>query len=108
MDFTGEEKPFSPPTRKEMLDAFDKYVVEARELLSKATDEDLMKTWTLTFKGQQIFSMPRAAVLRTMVMSHLVHHRAQLGVYLRMNNVEIPGMYGPSADEKNMFNTQNA
>jgi uncharacterized damage-inducible protein DinB len=83
-------------------------VVEARELLSKATDEDLMKTWTLTFKGQQIFSMPRAAVLRTMVMSHLVHHRAQLGVYLRMNNVEIPGMYGPSADEKNMFNTQNA
>jgi uncharacterized damage-inducible protein DinB len=108
MDFTGEEKPFSPPTRKEMLDAFDKYVVEARELLSKATDENLMKTWTLTFKGQQIFSMPRAAVLRTMVMSHLVHHRAQLGVYLRMNNVEIPGMYGPSADEKNMFNTQNA
>ena len=43
--------------------------------------------------------MPRSAVLRSMVMSHLVHHRAQLGVYLRMNNVEIPGMYGPSADE---------
>lgn len=108
MDFTGDEKPFSPATRKEMLDAFDKYVVEARELLSTATDEDLMKTWTLTFKGQQIFSMPRSAVLRSMVMSHLVHHRAQLGVYLRMNNVEIPGMYGPSADERDMFNTQNA
>ena len=67
-----------------------------------------MKTWTLTFKGQQIFSMPRAAVLRTMVMSHLIHHRSQLGVYLRLNNVEIPGMYGPSADEKNMFNAQSA
>jgi uncharacterized damage-inducible protein DinB len=108
MDFTGEEKPFTPATRKELLDSFDKYVVEAREMLSKATDEDLMKTWTLTFKGQQIFSMPRAAVLRVMVMSHLIHHRAQLGVYLRLNNIEIPGMYGPSADEKNMFNAQSA
>jgi uncharacterized damage-inducible protein DinB len=103
MDFTGEEKQFTPATRQELLDAFDKHVAEAREMLSKATDEDLMKTWTLTYKGQQIFSMPRAAVLRVMVMSHLIHHRAQLGVYLRMNNVEIPGMYGPSADEANMF-----
>jgi uncharacterized damage-inducible protein DinB len=108
MDFTGDEKPFSPTTRKEILDAFDKYVVEAREALSKATDEDLAKTWTLTYKGQQVFAMPRSAVLRTMILSHLIHHRAQLGVYLRMNNVEIPGMYGPSADEMNMFNTQKA
>ena len=108
LDLTGDEKPFSPPTRKEILDAFDKYVVEARELLSKATDEDLAKTWTLNYMGQQAFSMPRAAVLRSMVMSHLVHHRAQLGVYLRMNNVEIPGMYGPSADEMKMFNAQSA
>jgi uncharacterized damage-inducible protein DinB len=52
--------------------------------------------------------MPRAAVLRVMCMSHLIHHRAQLGVYLRMNNVAVPGMYGPSADEMNMFNTQSA
>jgi len=108
LDFTGEEKPFSPATRKELLDAFDKYVAESRELLSKATDEDLLKTWTLTYKGTQIFSMPRAAVLRTMCMSHLIHHRSQLGVYLRLNNVEIPGMYGPSADEMNMFNAQSA
>ena len=107
MDFTGNEKPFAPATRAEMLAAFDKYVAEARELLSKATDEDLAKMWTLSFKGQQIFSMPRAAVLRARAMNHLIHHRAQLGVYLRLNNVEIPGMYGPSADEKNMF-TQSA
>jgi uncharacterized damage-inducible protein DinB len=52
--------------------------------------------------------MPRAAVLRTMDMSHLIHHRAQLGVYLRLNNVEIPGMYGPSADEMKLFNAQSA
>ena len=99
MNFTGEEKPFAPATRQELLEAFDKYVVQARELLSKATDEDLAKVWTLTYKGQQVFSMPRAAVLRSMVLSHLIHHRGQLGVYLRMNNVEFPGMYGPSADE---------
>jgi uncharacterized damage-inducible protein DinB len=108
MDFTGEEKPFSPATRQEILDAFDKNVVDAREALSKASDEDLMKVWTLTYKGQQIFAMPRAAVLRTMVLSHLIHHRSQLGVYLRLNNVEIPGMYGPSADEMKMFNAQGA
>ncbi len=108
LDFSGDEKPFSPETRKEILEAFDKHVAESRELLSKATDEELLKMWTLTFKGQQIFTMPRAAVLRTMVLSHLIHHRSQLGVYLRMNNVEIPGMYGPSADEKNMFSAQGA
>ena len=108
LDMTGDEKQFSPATRKECLEAFDKHVAEAREMLSKASDEELAKIWTLTYKGNQIFSLPRAAVLRSMVMSHLVHHRAQLGVYLRMNNVAIPGMYGPSADEMNMFSAQGA
>ena len=108
LDMTGEEKQFSPATRKECLDAFDKNVSEAREMLSKASDEDLAKIWTLTYKANQIFSMPRAAVLRSMVMGHLIHHRAQLGVYLRMNNVAIPGMYGPSADEMHMFSAQGA
>ena len=108
MDFTGDEKPFSPTTRQELLDAFDKHVAESRQALSKASDEDLAKIWTLTYRGNQIFSMPRSAVLRTMVMSHLIHHRSQLGVYLRLNNVEVPGMYGPSADEMNRFNAQSA
>jgi uncharacterized damage-inducible protein DinB len=108
MDFTGEEKPFAPVTRQELLDAFDKYVTEARAMLAAASDEELAKIWTLTFKGQHIFSMPRAAVLRTMVMSHLIHHRAQLGVYLRLCNVEIPGMYGPSADEMKMWQAKGA
>jgi uncharacterized damage-inducible protein DinB len=108
MDFTGEEKPFAPVTRQELLEAFDKYVAEARGMLAAASDEELAKIWTLTFKGQQIFSMPRAAVLRTMVMSHLIHHRAQLGVYLRLCNVEIPGMYGPSADEMKMWQAKGA
>jgi uncharacterized damage-inducible protein DinB len=108
MNFTGEEKPFAPATRQELLDAFDKTVAQARELLAKATDEDLAKIWTLTYKGQQVFSMPRAAVLRSMVLSHLIHHRGQLGVYLRMNNVEFPGMYGPSADEMKKWEAAGA
>jgi uncharacterized damage-inducible protein DinB len=108
LDFTGEEKPFAPATRQEILESFDKTAAEARELLANATDEDLAKMWTLSFKGAQIFSMPRAAVLRTMCLSHLYHHRGQLGVYLRMNDVAFPGMYGPSADEMKMFQSKSA
>ena len=108
MNFTGEEKPFAPATRQELLDSFDKMSAQARELLAKATDEDLAKTWTLTFKGQPVFSLPRAAVLRSMCLNHLYHHRGALGVYLRMNDVAFPGMYGPSADDMKMFQTKSA
>jgi len=108
LDLTGQEKQFTPATRKELLDAFEKNSAEARELLSKASDDDLMKIWTLTFMGNEIFSMPRVAVLRSMVMSHLIHHRAQLGVYLRLNDVAIPGMYGPSADDRNVGQAHSA
>jgi uncharacterized damage-inducible protein DinB len=108
LDFTGEEKPFAPATRQELIESFDKFAAEARDLLSKATDEELNKIWTLSFKGQQIFSMPRTAVVRSMVLSHLIHHRGQLGVYLRLNNVEFPGMYGPSADEMKLFQAKSA
>jgi len=108
LDMTGEEKPFVPTTRKELLEAFEKNAEEARELLSKASDEELAKVWTLTFKGQQVFSMPRAVVLRSMCFNHLYHHRGQLGVYLRLNNIAIPGMYGPSADEMHLWQAQSA
>ena len=108
LDFTGEEKPFAATTRKELLEAFDAKSAAARQALAGVSDEDLMKVWTLTFKGQQVFSMPRVAVLRSMCMNHLYHHRGQLGVYLRMNNVPIPGMYGPSADEMAQWQTKGA
>jgi uncharacterized damage-inducible protein DinB len=108
LNFTGDEKRFVPTTRQEVLDVFDAKSAEARELLAKATDDDLAKIWTLSFKGQQIFSMPRAAVLRGMCMNHLYHHRGQLGVYLRMNDVEFPGMYGPSASEAKLFAPKSA
>jgi len=93
------QKPFWAKTRQEILEAFDKNVSAGREKLASATDADLQKTWTLKFGDKTIFSMPRSQVLRGMVMNHLIHHRAQLGVYLRLNELEIPGMYGPSADE---------
>ena len=108
LDFTGDEKPFQPATRKELLEAFDSKAAAAREALAGVSDEDLAKVWTLGYKGQTVFSMPRAAVLRAMCLSHLVHHRGQLSVYLRMNDVAIPGMYGPSADEMHLWQAKGA
>jgi uncharacterized damage-inducible protein DinB len=99
LELKADQKPFSPATKQELLDSFDKFVVEGRKSIEGASDEELAKTWTLNYAGKNIFSLPKIAVLRGMVMNHMIHHRAQLGVYLRMNNIEFPGMYGPSADE---------
>ena len=92
-------QPTTATSRQQILDLFDKNVAEARPLIERATDADWNKTWTLKFNGKEFMSMPRTQVMRSMVMNHLIHHRAQLGVYLRLNQIEIPGMYGPSADE---------
>ena len=86
-------------SRKQLLDAFDQNVAAARAAIAGASDEHLMKTWTLQYGGKTIFAMPRASVLRSMVMNHVVHHRGQLSVYLRLNNAPVPSIYGPSADE---------
>jgi uncharacterized damage-inducible protein DinB len=89
-------------SRREALEMFDKNVATARTAIASASDDHLMKPWTLLMAGRTIFSMPRIAVLRSMVMNHIIHHRAQLGVYLRLNNVPVPSIYGPSADEGKM------
>jgi uncharacterized damage-inducible protein DinB len=86
--------------RKELLATFDKGAAAARAALAKATDAELMKTWALLQNGQTMFSMPRVACLRGMIMNHMIHHRAQLCVYFRLNDVPVPALYGPSADEK--------
>ena len=106
LDIQPGAMPFIAKSRQELLDSFDKQVAEARAALAGASDEDMAKTWTLTFAGKPVFSMPRAAVVRISGMNHLIHHRGQLGVYLRLNNVEIPGMYGPSADEMKFWQAQ--
>lgn len=87
-------------TRQALLDAFDRNVAGVRAQIEKASDEHLTKPWSLLRGGQTIFTLPRTAVLRNFMMSHLIHHRAQLGVYLRLNDVPVPAVYGPSADEQ--------
>ncbi len=98
--------PGSPPpqpalaqSRKEVLETFDKSVAAARAAISGASDGQLTKPWTLLSGGKTVFTLPRIAVLRSFIMNHSIHHRAQLGVYLRLNNVPVPAIYGPSADE---------
>ena len=98
----GAYKPLVASSRQQALDAFDKTAAEARAAIAGASDEHLMKPWSLEFGGKTLFTMPRAAVLRSMMLNHLIHHRAQLGVYLRLNDVAVPSIYGPSADEGNM------
>ena len=100
LNMDGSYQPFLPKTNAELLAAFDKNVKEGREALAKATDEQFAVVWTLKSGDQVFFSMPRTAVVRSLIMNHVIHHRAQLGVYLRLNDVAIPGMYGPSADEQ--------
>ncbi len=101
-------KPTIATTRAELLQMFDKSAAGAREKIAAATDEDWQKTWTFKFDGKAVMSMPRSAVMRGVVMNHLIHHRAQLGVFLRLNDVAIPGMYGPSADEAQFWEAAKA
>jgi uncharacterized damage-inducible protein DinB len=93
---------YQPPkieNRGPALAAFDKESAEARAALASVSDAEIMKGWKLLAGGQEIFTMPRVACIRGMVMNHLIHHRAQLGVYFRLLDVAVPGLYGPSADE---------
>jgi uncharacterized damage-inducible protein DinB len=96
------EPPPSPNNRKDLLALFDKNVAEGHAALAGASDDHLQKPWSLMSNGQTFFTMPRAECLRTWVLNHNVHHRAQLGVYLRLNNLPVPAIYGPSADETGM------
>jgi uncharacterized damage-inducible protein DinB len=86
-------------SRQELLDNFDKNLAAARAALNGATDERWNAPWSLLKGGAKIMTLPRTAVMRSFVMNHLIHHRAQLGVYLRLLDVPVPSIYGPSADE---------
>lgn len=84
---------------KDILAIYDANLERLRERLDATADDAFMQTWTLKNGGQEVFSAPRAGVTRSSVFNHIVHHRAQLSVYLRMNDVPLPASYGPSADE---------
>lgn len=95
-------EPYQSPqltTRQEILDLFDRNVSDGREALERASDEELAQPWSLMQAGEPIFTMPRRDVIRRWVINHLIHHRAHLCVYLRLNDIPLPGMYGPSGDE---------
>jgi len=106
LDYAPVGKPsYEPPkveNRAQALAVFDKEASEARAALAKVSDADIMKNWKLLAGGQEIFNMPRVAVIRGMVMNHLIHHRGQVTVYLRLLGVPVPGLYGPSADDGQM------
>jgi len=102
MDVFDLDQPYErvvPKTRDEILAHFDRTLADAREALAGASGETLMQTWTMKKGGEVAMAMPKAAVLRSFIFNHNVHHRAQLGLYLRLLDVPVPGHYGPSADE---------
>jgi len=100
LDFakSGAQPTFSSTAA--LLAMFDAAVADAMDALDGVSDEDLQVVWTLRMGAHVILAMPRANVLRSFVFNHIIHHRAQLTVYLRMLDIPIPGLYGPSADER--------
>jgi len=102
MDLQNTKLPHPDMTfksRADLLAQFDKHAAEARAALAKASDEELAQPWKFSFGEHLISHDSRSLTYRTMFFNHLIHHRAQLGVYLRLNNEKVPGLYGPSADE---------
>ncbi len=89
-------------TRDALLTLFDRTASQGREILAATPDGEFAVTWTGKSDGKVVLALPRIAVYRGFIMNHLIHHRAQLGVYLRMLNVPVPAIYGPSADEPGM------
>ena len=93
--------PLVAGSTEELLKIFDEGAASSKAGLTAATEEDMRKDWSFKFGEHVIYTKPRPRALRSFL-NHMVHHRAQLGVYLRLNNIAIPGMYGPSADDPRM------
>ena len=103
LDFAKMDyKPFEPRTTEELVAHFEKNFSEAIETLNGASDEIWTEPWSLKNGETTYFTMPKIVVMRSLVLNHIVHHRGQLSVYLRLNDIPVPAMYGPSADEGQM------
>ena len=103
LDFAKSDyKPKSYREASELVADFDKNIEDAVETLSNISNDEMAQTWTMRNGEQIYFTMPRAAVMRTFVMNHIIHHRGQLSVYLRLLDVPLPSVYGPTADEQTM------
>ena len=104
LDFAKSKyKPLVLNSAEELTALHDKNIAAAVETLNKQSDEDFMKNWSMRSGETIFFTMPKIQVLRGAVYNHLIHHRAQLGVYLRLLNEPLPQMYGPTADEPMNF-----
>ncbi len=96
----GEDgRPKEPPSTADILRQFDANVTAARKKIEEQTDASLVSPWTLKQGDHEIFTIPKIAVLRSFVMNHTIHHRGQMTVYLRLRDVPLPSIYGPTADE---------
>ncbi|CAN5532740.1 hypothetical protein BH10ACI3_BH10ACI3_18530 [soil metagenome] len=103
LDFaTADFKPFEPASTEELLAFFDDHIAKAKIILAETSDETFMTDWTMRNGDQVYMTMPKVAVMRSFVMNHIIHHRGQLSVYLRLNDIPVPSIYGPSADEGQM------
>lgn len=99
MSVDGDYKPYLAASSEELLDRFDTNTKQAVEALKSQSDEDLMTLWRFVAGEEVKMEMPRAGVVRSVILNHSYHHRGQLSVYLRLKEVPIPSIYGPSADE---------
>jgi uncharacterized damage-inducible protein DinB len=103
LDFAKMDyKPFEPKSTAELVEFFEKQSSEALQTLENVPDETFMETWSLRNGEEVYFTLPKVAVMRSFVMNHIIHHRGQLSVYMRLNDIPVPGIYGPSADEPTM------
>jgi len=93
-------KPYHPQSLTELLQTFDDNVAKTKKAFAEATDDTLAELFSFKIMGQTQFERPKAAVLRDVAFSHVIHHRGQLTVYLRLLEIPVPASYGPSADEE--------
>jgi len=96
----ADRRPQMPISRASLIEEFDAKVGAARNQLTSTSDPEFMTPWTLKKGGQEIFTLPRISAIRSFFLNHLIHHRGQLTVYLRMKDVPLPSIYGPTADEQ--------
>jgi uncharacterized damage-inducible protein DinB len=96
--FSGQKEP-DPSSTSEIVAAHDKSVAQVKKILGGMSDDDLRQTWSAKANGTTLMTMPKGALVRAIVLNHWYHHRGQLSVYLRLLDVPVPSIYGPSADE---------
>ena len=102
LDLAAPRRPFFPlvfTTAAEAVQRLDETAAQCRSSLAGASDEHLAQSWRFSFRDQLISDVSRSLSYRSMFFNHLVHHTAQLGVYLRLRGIPVPGLFGPSADE---------